>query len=103
MQSASIQYTGLLIRLIGIDELIGETELRTEIEGGLFLGQERVRPGFRHKLANPVRDDLPSPGRSGFENRTADGQGRPLPPSLAAKTQWPGRKCLRPQSRLCVV
>ena len=74
MKATSIQNTGLLARLIGIDELIGKAELRTKIQTGLFLGQEGVRSSFRHHLANSMRDDLSSPGRSGFKDRAAEGQ-----------------------------
>ena len=74
MKATSVQNTGLLARLIGIDELIGQAELRTKIQTGLFLGQEGVRSGFRHNLANPMRDDLSSPGRSGFKDYAAEGQ-----------------------------
>jgi hypothetical protein len=74
MKATSVQDTGLFARLIGIDELIGKAELRTKIQAGLFLGQEGVRSGFRHNLANPMRDDLSSPGGSGFKDRAAEGQ-----------------------------
>ena len=74
MKATSVQNTGLLARLIGINELIGKAELRTKIQTRLFLGQEGVWSGFRHHLTNPMRDDLSSPGRSGLKDRAAEGQ-----------------------------
>lgn len=74
MKATSVQDTGLLTCLIGIDELIGKAELRAKIQTGLFLGQEGVWSCLRHNLADPMRDDLSSPGRSGFKDRAAEGQ-----------------------------
>ena len=74
MKTPPVQDTGLLARLIGIDELIGKAELRTKIKTGLFLGQKGVWSGFRDNLADPMRDDLSSPGRSGFKDRAAECQ-----------------------------
>lgn len=74
MQVSFIQNTGLFACFIGVDELIGKAELHAEIEAGLFLGKEGVRSGFSHHLADPVRDDLSSPGCVGFEERASNGK-----------------------------
>ena len=72
MKATSVD-TGLLARLIGIDELIGRRASYKDPDRPV-LGQEGVWSGFRHNLADPMRDNLSSPGRSGFKDRAAEGQ-----------------------------
>lgn len=72
MQSATRVDTGSFPGLVGIDELIGQPQFVTEFEAGLFLGQEGVGPGLRHKIADPMGDDLASPDGSAIDHGTAD-------------------------------
>ena len=74
MQPASIQHAGLLARLIGIDKLIGKAKLHAEIEACLFLCKEGIRSGFSHNLADPMCDDLSSPGCISFEDDASKGE-----------------------------
>ena len=72
MQSATGEDGGSLAGLVGVDELIGQSQLVTEFEAGWFLRQKGVRARLRHEIANPMGHDLAAPVGSGIDYGAAD-------------------------------
>jgi len=69
-----VQHKRFLARLVGIDKLIGEPQLRAQIKAGVFLGEKGIGTSFGDEIADPMRDDLSAPRRIGFEHCTLDGK-----------------------------
>src|SRR2546425_13010407 len=59
-QFAVEQDVSLAMRIIGTDQLIGETELAAEIRGPGFLGEERIRAGFDQTVLYTLTDNYAS-------------------------------------------
>ena len=88
MQTTTRKDTGPLAGLVGVDKLIGQPQFVTEFEAGRFLRQEGIGPRLRHEIADPMGDDLASPGGAGIDHRAADrdtGSRRPFVKGIGSR------------------
>jgi hypothetical protein len=73
-QSVVHQDVSLALRIIGADELIGESQLPAEIRGPGFLGEERIRASFDEEIPNTLGDNHASETRARFKEQVFDGR-----------------------------
>jgi hypothetical protein len=76
---------GPLAGLVGVDELIGQSQFSAEFEAGRFLGQKRIGSRLRDKIADSMGDDLASPIGCGIDYCATDRDAGSSSPFLQRK------------------